>query len=130
MRDMADLLDDAELCVYVEGRPVVSGDKKEDKKIEAENLEKQRKKPKPSFKFHMIGLNVGDTVVFDALHLPVKVASDDKIAYEGRLYSLSAFTANFLPEEKQNASGAYQGPKYFSYNGKTLSEWRREKERH
>lgn len=129
MRDMADLLDDAELYVYVEGKPVISKSKEEDKKIEAETKEKQRKAPKPPFKFHMIGLNVGDTVVFDELKIPVKVASDDKIEYEGRLYSLSTFTAEFLPEEKQNLSGAYQGPKYFSYNGKVLSELRKEFEK-
>lgn len=128
MRDMADLLDDAELYVYVDGKPVLSKSKDEDKKIEAESKERQSKAPKPAFKFHMIGLNVGDTIVFDPLQLPVKVASDDRIEYEGRLYSLSAFTANFLPEEKQNPSGAYQGPKYFSYKGKVLSELRKEKE--
>lgn len=128
MRDMADLLDDAELYVYVDGRPVLSKSKDEDKKIEAESKERQSKAPKPAFKFHMIGLNVGDTIVFDPLQLPVKVASDDRIEYEGRLYSLSAFTANFLPEEKQNPSGAYQGPKYFSYKGKVLSELRKERE--
>ncbi len=127
MRDMADLLDDAELYVYVDGKPVLSKSKDEDKKIEAESKERQSKAPKPAFKFHMIGLNVGDTIVFDPLQLPVKVASDDRIEYEGRLYSLSAFTANFLPEEKQNPSGAYQGPKYFSYKGKVLSELRKEK---
>lgn len=130
MRDIADLLDDAELYVYVDGKPVVSKSKDEDKKIEAESKEKQRKTQKPSFKFHMIGLNVGDTIVFDPLRMPVRIASDDKIEYDGRLYSLSAFTANFLPEEKQNTSGAYQGPKYFSYNGKVLSELRKEKEQH
>lgn len=129
MRDMADLLDDAELYVYVDGKPVISKSKEEDKKFEAETKEKQRKAPKPPFKFHMIGLNVGDTVVFDELQIPVKVASDDKIEYEGRLYSLSTFTAEFLPEEKQNLSGAYQGPKYFSYNGKVLSELRKEFEK-
>lgn len=129
MRDMADLLDDAELYVYVDGKPVISKSKEEDKKFEAETKEKQRKAPKPPFKFHMIGLNVGDTVVFDELQIPVKVASDDKIEYEGRLYSLSTFTAGFLPEEKQNLSGAYQGPKYFSYNGKVLSELRKEFEK-
>ncbi len=128
MRDMADLLDDAELCVYMDGKPVVSKSKDEDKKIETENKERQRKVPKPPFKFHMIGLSIGDTVVFDALNLPVKVASDDKIEYQGRLYSLSAFAANYLPENRQNPSGAYAGPKYFSYEGKTLSEWRNEKE--
>ena len=130
MRDIADLLDDAELYVYVDGKPVVSKSKDEDKKIEAESKEKQRKTQERPCKFHMIGLNVGDTIVFDPLRMPVRIASDDKIEYDGRLYSLSAFTANFLPEEKQNTSGAYQGPKYFSYNGKVLSELRKEKEQH
>ena len=128
MRDIADLLEDAELAVYVEGKPVVSSSKDEDKKINAANEDKKRKKVKPAFKFHMVGLNVGDTIIFDATHLPVKIATDDKIEYEGRLWSLSAFTAEFLPEEMQNTSGAYQGPKYFSYEGKTMQQMRLEKE--
>lgn len=128
MRDIADLLDDAELTIYIDGKPVVSKNKEEDHKFEKEKKEKQRKAPKPPFKFHMIGLNVGDTVIFDPLNLSVRVASDDKIEYDGRLYSLSAFTANFLPEEMQTASGTYQGPKYFSYQGKKLSDLRNEKE--
>lgn len=128
MRDIADLLEDAELAIYVEGKPVVSSSKDEDKKINAANEDKKRKKVKPAFKFHMVGLNVGDTIIFDATHLPVKIATDDKIEYEGRLWSLSAFTAEFLPEEMQNTSGAYQGPKYFSYGGKTMQQMRLEKE--
>lgn len=128
MRDIADLLDDAELTIYIDGKPVVSKNKEEDHKFEKEKKEKQRKAPKPPFKFHMIGLNVGDTVTFDPLNLSVRVASDDKIEYDGRLYSLSAFTANFLPEEMQTASGTYQGSKYFSYQGKKLSDLRNEKE--
>lgn len=127
MRDIADLLDDAELAVYVDGRPVVSNSKEDDKKIETDKREKERKAQKPPFKFHMIGLNVGDEVVFDELNLSVKVATDDKIEYEGRLWSLTAFTREFLPEEKQNTSGAYQGPKFFSYKGRALSELRKEK---
>ncbi len=126
MRDIADLLDDSELAVYVDGKPVISKSKEEDKKIEADSKEKERRAQKPAFKFHMIGLKVGDTVVFDKLNLPVTVASDDKVEYQDRLWSLSAFTREFLPEDKQNASGAYQGPKYFSYKGKTLSELRKE----
>lgn len=129
MRDIADLLEDAELAVYVDNKPVISNSKDEDKKINAANDSKKRKMMKPAFKFHMVGINVGDTIIFDALSLPVKVASDDKIEYEGRLWSLSAFTAEFLPEEMQNNSGAYQGPKYFSYNGKNLSQIRLENEK-
>lgn len=127
MRDIADLLDDAELSVYVDGKPVISKSKDEDKKIEAETKEKRYNGQKPSFKFHMIGLNVGDMVVFDPLKLVVRVATDDKIEYEGRLYSFSAFTANFMPGNRQNSSGAYRGPKYFSYNGKTLDKWRKDR---
>ena len=129
MRDIADLLEDAELAVYVDNKPVISSSKDEDKKINAANDSKKRKMMKPAFKFHMVGINVGDTIIFDALSLPVKVASDDKIEYEGRLWSLSAFTAEFLSEEMQNNSGAYQGPKYFSYNGKNLSQIRLENEK-
>jgi hypothetical protein len=126
MRDIADLLEDAELAVYVDGKPVISKSKEEDKKIEADSRENERRAQKPAFKFHMIGLKVGDTVVFDELNLSVTVASDDKVEYQGRLWSLTAFTREFLPEDKQNVSGAYQGPKYFSYKRKRLSELRKE----
>lgn len=126
MRDIADLLDDSELAVYVDGKPVISKSKEEDKKIEADSKEKERRTQKPAFKFHMIGLKVGDTIVFDELNLPVTIASDDKVEYKGRLWSLSAFTREFLPEDKQNTSGAYQGSKYFSYKGKTLYKLRQE----
>lgn len=129
MRDIADLLDDAELALYIDGNPVVSKSKEEDKAIRSSEAEKKKRTVKPPFKFHMVGINVGDTIIFDELNLPVKVATDDKVEHEGRLYSLSAFTGTFLPEEKQNNSGAYQGPKYFSYNGKILSELRKEKEK-
>lgn len=125
MRDFADLLDDGELCIYVDGKPQVSKSKEEDKGIEAK---KEKKKPKPNFKFHMIGLKIGDEIIFDALNLPVRVASDDQIEYDGRLWKLSPYVATYLPAELQNSSGAYQGPAYFSYCGKTLKDLRTEKE--
>lgn len=130
MRDMAEMLGgDTELAIYVDGKPVVSKSKDEDHSINEAKEKKKREKQKASFKFHMIGLNVGDTIVFDALKLPVKVATDNKIEYDGRLWSLSAFTAEFLPAEMQNTSAAYQGPKYFSFNGKVLNDLRLEAER-
>ena len=48
------------------------------------------------------------------------VAGKNKVEHEGRLWSLSAFCGTYLPENMHNKSEAYQGPKYFSYNGKTL----------
>ena len=116
LKDIASTLDDA--VITVKGK--VLGEEKDDKT----EVHKTRK----PFKFSMIDLKVGDTVIFDELNIPVKVASDDKIEYQDRLYSLSAFVGTFLPAEKQNASGAYQGPKYFSYKGKSLWEIRLERE--
>ena len=69
MRDIADLLDDAELAIYVDGKPVVSKSKEEDRAINT--CDNQKKRVLPPFKFHMIGLNVGDTIIFDELNLPL-----------------------------------------------------------
>lgn len=80
-----------------------------------------RRKP---FRFSMVNIEVGETVTFTPTGLDVKVADDKKIEYEGRLYTLSAFVGTFLPEDQQNVSGAYQGPKYFTYKGETLSDLR------
>ena len=78
--------------------------------------------------FSMCGIKIGEQVTFDPTGLIVKVASDDSIEYEGRIYKLSPFVGTFMPEEHRNTSGAYQGAKYFSYNGKVLDEIRKEKE--
>lgn len=65
---------------------------------------------------------------FNPTGLVAKVASDDSIEYEGRIYKLSPFVCTFMPNDLRNASGAYQGAKYFSYNGKVLDEIRKENE--
>ena len=57
--------------------------------------------------------------------IKVKVASDDQIEYEGRIYKLSPFVGTFMPEDKRNTSGAYQGPKFFSFNGEILDDIRK-----
>lgn len=84
MRDIADLLDDAELAIYIDGNPVVSNSKTEDNELKTKEQAKH-KQSRPPFKFHMVGIHIGDTVVFDDLNIPVRVATDDKIEYEGWL---------------------------------------------
>lgn len=120
--DQAHLLEDAVVMKYKNNEP------KElvyppcpEKEPNDEEVKLPQRKP---FDFSMVGLNVGDKVIFDALNLEVKVAGKNKVEHEGRLWSLSAFCGTFLPEKMQNKSGAYQGPKYFSYGGKTLWELR------
>ncbi len=80
------------------------------------------------FKFSMANVPIGSTVVFVPTDTKVRVASDNQIEYNGKLYKLSAFTRDFIPADKRNESGAYQGAKYFSYNGKILDDLRTEME--
>ena len=76
----------------------------------------------------MVDIPIGSMLTFIPTGIKVKVASDDQIEYEGRIYKLSPFVGTFMPEDRRNASGAYQGSKYFSYEGKVLEDLRMEKE--
>ena len=118
-RDIASTIDDAKITVY---RNNVLIDEDQAKDVAKQGNDSQyRRKP---FRFSMVNIEVGETVTFAPTGLEVKVADDKKIEFEGRLYTLSAFVGTFLPEDQQNVSGAYQGPKYFTYKGETLSELR------
>ena len=120
MLDLAQLSEDAEVVKYEDGHPRQLYPVLEPSK----QTTKEKKPQRAPFDFAMVGLSVGDEVIFDALQLPVKVAGKNKVEYDGRLWSLSAFCGTYLPETMHNASEAYQGPKYFSYHGKTLWELR------
>lgn len=124
--DQATALDDAVITRYIDGKPYQVYPVDETKKARKEG---GVNRVRPPFEFSMVGLDVGDEIIFDALKLPVKVAGKNKVEHEGRLWSLSAFCGTFLPEKMRNSSGAYQGPKYFSYQGKTLWEIRLEREK-
>ena len=77
----------------------------------------------------MVNIPIGATITFIPTGIQVKVADDDKVEYNGRLYKLSPFVGTFMPAERQNSSGAYQGPKYFSYNGEILDDIRTKMEK-
>lgn len=113
LRDIAMTLDDAEIWSKNDGKP-------------EKQPPKERRK---NFKFSMVGIPIGSELVFEPTGIKVKVASDDTIEYQDRIYKLSPFVGTFMPEERQVPSGAYQGPHYFSYNGEKLSELRLKKER-
>jgi hypothetical protein len=82
------------------------------------------KKQRPRFKFSMVNIPIGATITFVPTGLDVKVADEDHVEYEGRIYKLSPFVGTFMPEDKRNTSGAYQGAKYFSYKGEILDDLR------
>ena len=118
-RDIASTIDDAEVILYENSKPIVEEARKEIQKREVKRAR---------FKFSMCDIKIGELITFIPTGIQVKVASDDSIEYEGRIYKLSPFVGTFMPEEQRNTSGAYQGAKYFSYNGKVLDEIRKERE--
>ena len=61
-----------------------------------------------------------------AVPLPFEIFATLKTAKYNEVEKLVHKT--FMPDEKRNAADAYQGPKYFSHNGKVLSDLRDEME--
>ena len=119
-KDIAGTIDDAEVVLYEYNQPVEA---KDIEKIEKREIKRGR------FKFSMVNITIGSTLTFIPTGIEVKVASDDQIEYEGRIYKLSPFVGTFMPEDKRNTSGAYQGSKYFSFKGKVLEDMRMEMEK-
>ena len=86
-----------------------------------------KKSRRAPFKFSMIGLKPGDVVYFEHGDIPVTVVSENTVAYENKIYTLSRFCKHFMPEEGSE-NREYQGPAHFKLNGKMLDEIRKERE--
>ena len=119
LRDEAMVLDDAEVTLYKDNKPIKPVDPT--KPVDPIPPLPHR----PRFKFSMVKIPIGSTLVFVPTGIQVKVASDDQIEYEGRIYKLSPFVGTFMPEDRRNTSGAYQGPKFFTYRGEILDDIRK-----
>lgn len=121
-RDIAMTIDDAEVVLYHENKPIVDSNP-------LLSVPQKREVKRSRFKFSMCDIKIGELITFVPTGLVVKVASDDSIEYDGRIYKLSPFVGTFMPEDKRNTSGAYQGAKYFSYDGCILDDLRLKKEK-
>ncbi len=106
LRELASTIDDAEFYVPSE-----------------EKGDSQRVTPAPPFRFSMVHLKAGAELVFEPTGTRVVVVedkADNKVMYEDKKYTLSGFCKRFMPDNKRNKKDAYQGPHYFSYEGKLL----------
>lgn len=120
LKDISTTLDDAEIDeVYL-------GENRKNTIIHNTNdaTTTIKRHQRPRFRFSMVNIPIGSTLIFTPTGIEVKVADDDKVEYLGRLYKLSPFVGTFMPENRRNSSGAYQGPKYFSYKGEILDDIR------
>ena len=86
------------------------------------------KSPAAPFQFAMLadaGIKIGSELVFIYGGRKVKVADlKNKIEFEGETCTTSGFCKKFMPPEKRNSKDAYQGPKYFMFNGELLTDLR------
>lgn len=127
LKDIAQTLDDAIIVEYEDNKPKRTIQEKTESSQQGEKASVQDKK-RARFKFSMVGIKIGTMITFDPTGIEVRVASDDSVEYQDRIYKLSPFVGTFMPEEQRNQSNAYQGAKYFSYQGKVLDNLRKEKE--
>ena len=100
------------------------------KQAKSKKQEKSKVKTdrRPPFKFSMIGLKPGDVVYFEHGDIPVKVVSENTVAYDNEIFTLSRFCKHFMPDEGSE-NREYQGPAHFLYNGRTLDDIRKDKEK-
>lgn len=108
LKDIALTIDDAKIVEYEGNKPKLP------EKASAKDLPLNRITKRPRFKFSMVGIQIGEYIKFEPTGIKVKVASDDSVEYDNRIYKLSPFVGTFLPDEKRTPSNAYQGAKFSS----------------
>ena len=96
--------------------------------IAPEDANPAKKPRRAPFKFSMIGLKPGDTIIFAPNGEEVRVNSENTVDYDGQILTLSRFCKIYMPDE-DSENKEYQGPAHFTYNGKTLDEIRKEREK-
>ena len=96
-----------------------------------EIVEKPRKTIAPRFFFSMLDIQANEELTFIRdENIKCKALANDisfngnKVEFEGEEYSLSSLAAKLLGKENSNG---VQGPKFWLYKGKTLSELHNEK---
>lgn len=96
--------------------------------IAPEDTNAAKKPRRAPFKFSMIGLKPGDTIIFAPNGEEVRVNSENTVDYDGQILTLSRFCKIYMPDE-DSENKEYQGPAHFTYKGKTLDEIRKKIEK-
>lgn len=139
-RDIAQTIDDAIVTEYDGNKPIkqysmaeaetmMAHEEQPDEPSHTTETDSHKSAKRARFKFSIVDIKIGEELVFIPTGIRVKVASDDSIEYEGRIYKLSPFVGTFMPEDKKTPSGAYQGANYFTYKGERLTDLRFKKEK-
>ncbi len=85
------------------------------------------KKKKPvndsrKFTFDKIGIEPGDIITFIHGGQMVITIDNNKVVYQGKVYTLSGFCKEFMPDDRRNKANSYRGCAFFAYKGVKLDK--------
>lgn len=99
--------------------PVVSSSEKA-----ASSSEKKKKSVDDSrkFTFDKIGIEPGGIITFIHGGQRVITIDNNKVVYQGKVYTLSGFCKEFMPDDRRNKANSYRGCAFFAYKGVKLDK--------
>ena len=74
------------------------------------------------FAFEKIGIQPGSVITFIHGGQKVITTSDNKVEYQGKVYTLSGFCKEFMPDDRRNKANSYRGCAFFAYDGVKLEK--------
>ena len=94
------------------------------KKKVAPSSEKKKKLVDDSrkFSFEKIGSEPGDIITFIHGGQRVITIDNNKVEYQGKVYTLSGFCKEFMPDDRRNKANSYRGCAFFAYKGVKLDK--------
>lgn len=74
------------------------------------------------FAFEKIGIQPGSVITFIHGGQKVITTADNKVEYQGKVYTLSGFCKEFMPDDRRNKANSYRGCAFFAYDGVKLDK--------
>ena len=74
------------------------------------------------FTFEKIGIEPGDIITFIHGWQRVITIDNNKVEYQGKVYTLSGFCKEFMPDDRRNKANSYRGCAFFAYKGVKLDK--------
>lgn len=103
----------------VEKKVVSSSEKK------VASFSEKKKKPVDEsckFTFEAVGIEPGDIITFIHGGQRVITIDNNKVVYQGKVYTLSGFCKEFMPDDRRNKANSYRGCAFFAYKGVKLDK--------
>nr|DAY98337.1 MAG TPA: DNA polymerase III beta subunit, central domain [Caudoviricetes sp.] len=74
------------------------------------------------FTFEAVGIEPGDIITFIHGGQRVITIDNNKVVYQGKVYTLSGFCKEFMPDDRRNKANSYRGCAFFAYKGVKLDK--------